>query len=118
MTLRRKQGYSSEPKELAEQVGELARDIDLQFAERLYPKAVSLEAIWELPFTLPHGSVRPEGVSIVSAENLADSTVLPAPYAIHWAWDDGEVVIKALTGLTSGVKYRLTFLIFGGDDNG
>jgi len=47
---------------------------------------------------------------------IEDMAVLKAPLAkgvfVQWDLDGNNVVIKALTGLQAGKKYKVSFLIF------
>lgn len=66
------------------------------------------------PFKFSHGlSVRPSVVLVVKVEEL---TPLKPPLAnavfAHWDLDGDNVVLKAVSGLQAGKRYKLTFLIF------
>lgn len=100
--------------QLAEQVGELARDVSETFERQSLVRTIQVETVLEVPFPLYVGDVKPDGISIVYAEDLDDATNTPGPYGLHWSWDNGYAVVKTVAGATLNRRYRLVFMIIGG----
>jgi hypothetical protein len=66
------------------------------------------------PFKFAHGlTVRP---SVVMVAKIEDTAILKAPLTrgvfVQWDLSGDSIVIKALTGLQAGKRYKVTFLIF------
>ena len=117
--MRRKLGTSQgfqDPK-----VNDLAKDISAALASVLDSTLYKVETVWNPPFTLLvsflGGDKRlnpPNFVMCPRARNLTDSTVLVTPGGVSFEWvGDGRVRIDAVSGLTTGVKYELTFNVVG-----
>lgn len=64
------------------------------------------------PIQIGTGTTAPAtGVLIVRAEDIADPTKVVGITQIQWVPKGDQVIIKNVTGLTSGRRYRLTVLV-------
>lgn len=109
--IRRTHQFSADPARLAEQVGELARDVYARtrytFSEVQWRGVVTLGEKWRLDV----GRSKPVAVVIVDAY---DETLRRAelPGAVQWQWVNGQVQIDdLLTPFSGGSVCRATFLI-------
>ena len=111
--IRRLHGYAIDKLGgLAEQVGQLARDVDDSLKRRPEATIIERDVTWEEPFELDVGSIKPRIVDCVRAIDTSDATARPKPSAIYWDWNNqGLVEIASITGLSVATDYSLTFLV-------
>lgn len=108
--VRRLVRFSHEPALLAEQVGEVVRDLEartgLQVTRRIWEGIVS----YGVKFRLAVPS-RPAAVLVTAVHDIDNRTdMIPAP--VQWSWQDGHVQVDDSTiGFAAGVRYRVTFLM-------
>lgn len=95
-TIRRVQAYSREPSELAEQVGELARDARDALRVRVHGPYLHSGSI-RLPFDLDVGGVKPLLLLATYTEQDVENTTL-----VTWKWIGGQARVTSLQEAPAG----------------
>ena len=109
--IRRVFDYSDDPKTLARQVGELARDVyqrtRYEFSEVEWSGIVTLGEKWRLDV----GRTKPLAIVAIDVDDTTNRSKL-LPGAVRWQWVDGQAQIDDVwTPFAGATEYRVTFLV-------
>lgn len=104
-------------------VGQLARDVQAGFVRVLDACLCYVSVTWQEPFfltvpsVLPNETTRKASPAVIRCEravNVTDRQVLVCPGGVSWEWaGGGKARLDAVSGLTVGMKYDLTFMAVG-----
>jgi hypothetical protein len=114
-TIRRTGSYGDQ------KVNQLARDTQSGFDAILDQTVHKITAVWNPPLNIAlpfFGNIprqlSPDVVECKRAINLTDSTIRVTPGGCAWEWlGNNQARIDAVSGLTVGSKYELTFVAVG-----
>lgn len=104
-----------------DKINRLARDVQAALDSVLELSVAKATIVWNPPFLLQipftEGSPRltpPDVIRCERARNVTDGTVLVTPGGCSWEFAAAnQVRIDAVSGLTVGQKYDLTFTVVG-----
>jgi hypothetical protein len=107
--IRKTTQFATDAVRLAQQVGEVVRDIAVELEQRPRKQIIVRRVTWEEPFSLDVGLPSPPAaVAILRALNN-DGGSDGKPSGVAWTWDRGRVRIDDVDGVTVGTDYTLTF---------
>lgn len=109
--IRRTARYSDDPKVLARQVEELARDVDARTAYTITEKEWSGLVSFGTKFRLDVGRAKPVAVVCIAVSDDTNRG-FETPGGVQWSWVNGNVQVDDMdVPFSAATKYTVRFLI-------
>jgi len=108
--VRRFTRFSDDPERLAQQVGELSRDMDALTGTRASIHSWQGPVVLGEKFRVDVGGRKPDALMCVAVEDLTNRSQL-VPGGVSWSWVNGQVQVDdTQIGFAAGDIYKVTFL--------
>lgn len=93
-------------------IGEALRDVDTAFTQLVPMSVVTSVVIGGTSFAV-NADHAPVAIVVGRVTVHQSPAAVPWSAAIDWGWNGTNVVVTTIGGLTAGVKYDITLLLFG-----